>query len=77
MADQNEAFQYISLDPGGEVIRLRLPPGHEHYRSELLEELAEEFSFEPRGAQTEQRMNEYVRAWLDRRQQGTAGRGER
>jgi hypothetical protein len=76
MGDETESFQYVSLDPSGEVIRLRLPPGHEHYRSELIEELAEEFSFEPRGASTEQRMNEYVRAWLARRQQDTTGRSE-
>jgi hypothetical protein len=59
--------RYVSLDPDGEVIRLRLPSDDEPYRGELLEELAEEFGFEPRDARTERRMNDYVAAWLAKR----------
>lgn len=62
-----QAYRYISLDPDGEAIRLRLPSDDEPYRSELLEELVEEFGFEPRNAATERRMNEYVAAWLAER----------
>src|SRR5512145_833507 len=40
------APEYVSLDPDGEIIRLRLPAEHEPYRTELLAELVEEFAFE-------------------------------
>lgn len=64
MPDEQPAYRYVALDPDGEVIRLRLPSDDEPYRGELLEELVEEFGFEPRDARTERRMNDYVAAWL-------------
>jgi hypothetical protein len=73
VADEATPFRYVSIDPDGEIIRLRLPPGTEHYRSELLEDLTEEFSFEPRSATTEQRMNEYVETWLARHRASGSG----
>ena len=65
------APEYVSLDPDGEIIRLRLPAEHEPYRTELLADLVEEFAFEPRTKETETRLNEYVREWLGRRQGGS------
>ena len=64
MPDEPPPFRYVTLDPDGEAIRLRLPPADEVYRGELIEELAEEFGFEPRDSRTEGRMNDYVIAWL-------------
>ena len=64
MPDEPPPFRYVTLDPDGEAIRLRLPPADEVYRGELVEELAEEFGFEPRDSRTEGRMNDYVIAWL-------------
>ena len=71
MPDEPPPFRYVTLDPDGEAIRLRLPPADEVYRGELIEELAEEFGFDPRDERTEGRMNEWVAAWL------AARRGDR
>jgi phage tail sheath protein FI len=68
--DEDAAFEYVSFDREGDVIRLRLPPDAEQYRQELIEELVEEFSYEPRTSAVEKRMNEYVRNWMAQRQGG-------
>jgi phage tail sheath protein FI len=70
MPDEEAAFEYVSFDRESDVIRLRLPPEAEQYRQELIEELVEEFSFEPPTAAIEKRMNEYVRNWMAQRQGG-------
>ena len=70
MPGEDAAFEYVSFDPDGDVIRLRLPPDAEQYRQELIEELVEEFSFEARTSAVEKRMNEYVRTWMAQRQGG-------
>jgi phage tail sheath protein FI len=70
MPDDAAAFEYVSIDRDGDVIRLRLPPDAEQYRQELIEELVEEFSFEPPTPAVEKRMNEYVRNWMAQRQGG-------
>jgi phage tail sheath protein FI len=75
MADDDAAFEYVSIDRDGDVIRLRLPPEAEQYRQELIEELAEEFSFEPPTAAVEKRMNEYVRNWMAQRRGGRSDAG--
>jgi phage tail sheath protein FI len=75
MSDEETQFEYVSFDRERDAIRLRLPPDQEQYRQELLEELVEEFSFEPRTSAVEKRMNEYVRAWMARRQEDRSGTG--
>ena len=75
MPDDPEAFEYVSIDREGDVIRLRLPPDAEHYRQELIEELVEEFSFEPPTPAVEKRMNEYVRNWMAQRHGGRSEGG--
>jgi hypothetical protein len=67
MADEEIGFEYVSFDPDRSVLRLRLPPQAEHYREQLLEELIEEFLFEPHTAAVEKQMNEYVRNWITQR----------
>jgi hypothetical protein len=67
MPSDEQPFDYVSFDRERDLIRLRLPPDQEPYRQELLEELADEFSFEPRTPAVEKRMNEYVRTWITRR----------
>jgi|RhiMetdeSRZDD1v2_1073273.scaffolds.fasta_scaffold21308_5 hypothetical protein len=75
MADEEPEFEYVSFDHERDVLRLRLPPDQEQYRQELIEELVEEFSFEPRTSAVEKRMNEYVRTWMARHQEGRSGTG--
>jgi len=75
MSDQEAEFEYVSFDRERDVMRLRLPPDQEQYRQELLEELVEEFSFEPHTSAIEKRMNEYVRTWMTRRQADPSGMG--
>jgi hypothetical protein len=75
MGGEATEFEYVSFDHERDIVRLRLSPDQEPYRQELLEELAEEFSFEPRTAAVEKRMNEYVRTWMARRQEDPSGTG--
>jgi hypothetical protein len=75
MSDQETEFEYVAFDHERDVLRLRLPPDQEQYRQELMEELVEEFAFEPRTSAVEKRMNVFVRTWMARRPGDRPGTG--